>query len=139
MDWAGKLAYIIDTDTGEMIPCHIFVGVLNYSLYAYVEAFLKMDLESWITAHVHMYRYFGGSTRMLIPDNHKTGVDKTDDWLIPKINKTYYEMAEYYNTAVLPARVKAPKDKPVLRARSMSSPTGLQRRSATRNSLLLRN
>ena len=112
VDWAGKPAYIIDTDTGEMIPCHIFVGVLNYSLYAYVEAFLKMDLESWITAHIHMYQYFGGSTRMLIPDNLKTGVDKTDEWLTPKINKTYNEMAEYYDTAVLPARVKAPKDKP---------------------------
>jgi transposase len=100
VDWAGKPAHIIDTDTGELIPCHIFVGVLNYSLYAYVEAFLKMDLESWITAHIHMYQYFGGSSRMLIPDNLKTGVDKSNDWYTPQINKTYQEMAEYYDTAV---------------------------------------
>ena len=29
----------------------------------------------------------------------------------PKINRTYYEMAEYYQTAVVPARVRKPRDK----------------------------
>lgn len=111
VDWAGDPAYIVDRDTGEMLPCYIFVGVLNFSMYAYVEAFLSMDMEAWITAHVNMYRFFGGVTRMLIPDNLKTGVERSD-WYTPKINKTYHEMAEHYNTAVIPARVKAPKDKP---------------------------
>lgn len=111
VDWAGDPAYIVDRDTGEMLPCYIFVGVLNFSMYAYVEAFLSMDMEAWITAHVNMYRFFGGVTRMLIPDNLKTGVE-CSDWYTPKINKTYHEMAEHYNTAVIPARVKAPKDKP---------------------------
>lgn len=71
MDWAGDTAKVIDATTGEIIPCYLFVGVgvLNYSLYAYVEAFFSMEMENWITAHVHMYQYFGGSTRMLIPDN----------------------------------------------------------------------
>lgn len=109
--WAGDTAKVIDPSTGEIIPCYLFVGVLNYSLYAYVEAFFSMDMESWITAHVHMYQYFGGSTRMLIPDNLRTGVDRSD-WYTPKINKTYHEMAEHYDTAVIPARVRAPKDKP---------------------------
>lgn len=111
VDWAGDKAKVIDPATGEIIPCYLFIGVLNYSLYAYAEAFFSMDMESWITAHVHMYEYFGGSTRMLIPDNLRTGVDHSD-WYTPKINKTYHEMAEHYDTAVIPARVRAPKDKP---------------------------
>lgn len=111
VDWAGDTAKVIDPATGEIIPCYLFIGVLNYSLYAYAEAFFSMDMESWITAHVHMYEYFGGSTRMLIPDNLRTGVDHSD-WYTPKINKTYHEMAEHYDTAVIPARVRAPKDKP---------------------------
>jgi len=110
VDWAGKSAAVVDSDTGEIIPAYIFVGVLSYSMYAYVEAFFSMDMESWITAHVHMYRFFGGVTRMLIPDNLRTGVDRSD-WYTPKINKTYHEMAEHYDTAVIPARVKRPKDK----------------------------
>jgi transposase len=111
VDWAGDTAFIINTDTGESIPCYIFVGVLNYSKYAYVEAFLDMKMQSWIRAHVHMYQYFGGSSRILTPDNLKTGVDKADLYT-PELNKTYNEMAQHYQTAIIPARVKKPKDKP---------------------------
>lgn len=111
VDRAGDTTKVIDPSTGEIIPCYLFIGVLNYSLYAYVEAFFSMDMESWITAHIHMYQYFGGSTRMLIPDDLRTAVDHSDRYT-PKLNKTYHEMAEHYDTAVIPARVRAPKDKP---------------------------
>lgn len=33
---------MIDPDTGEIIKAYIFVGVMTYSQYAYVEAFLDM-------------------------------------------------------------------------------------------------
>jgi transposase len=111
VDWAGQTLQIVDSATGELIPVYIFVGVLSYSLYTYVEGFISMDQDCWIDAHVHMYRYFGGVTRLLIPDNLKTGVHKIED-RIPEINKAYQEMAEYYDTVILPARVKKPQDKP---------------------------
>lgn len=111
VDWAGQTASIIDNITGESIPAYVFVGVLSCSQYAYVEAFPTRSMENWITAHVNMFQCFGGVTRILVPDNLKTGVDKTS-WYNPQINKTYHEMAEHYGTAVIPARVKAPKDKP---------------------------
>lgn len=90
---------------------YVFVGVLAYSQYAYVEAFASQDQESWINAHINMYHFFGGSTRILIPDNLKTGVEKASGHS-PVINRIYHEMAEHYNTAVIPARVRKPKDKP---------------------------
>lgn len=111
VDWAGQTASIVDRDTGEIIPAYVFVAALSYSQYAYVEAFLSQKLESWITAHTNMYRFYGGVTRMLIPDNLKTGVEKPN-WYTPVINKTYHEMAEHYDTAIIPARVRKPKDKP---------------------------
>ena len=46
-----------------------------------------------------------------MPDNLKTGVDKPSR-SSPKINKMYHELAEHYGTAVIPARVQHPKDKP---------------------------
>lgn len=110
VDWAGKNAYIVDNMTGEMVKTYIFVGVLPYSQYAYVEAFLSQNLENWICAHTNMFQYFGGSTRILTPDNLKTGVESAS-WYSPVINKTYHEMSEHYNTAVIPARVRKPKDK----------------------------
>ena len=50
---------------------------------------------------------------MLIPDNCATAVNhKESTWYTPALNKTYYEMAEHYNVAILPARIRKPKDKP---------------------------
>jgi transposase len=111
VDWAGKNCFIIDNITGELIPAYIFVASLSCSQYAYVEAFLSMDTESWINAHVNAFNYLGGVARILVPDNLKTGVDKVTR-PNPKINKTYHEMAEHYGAAVIPARVRRPKDKP---------------------------
>ncbi|HSI67690.1 MAG TPA: IS21 family transposase [Planococcus sp. (in: firmicutes)] len=110
VDWAGQTASLSDNLTGEPIPAYIFVATLPCSQYTYVEAFLSMDMESWITAHLRTYQFFGGVTRILVPDNLKTGVDKaslTD----PTINRTYHEMAEHYRAVVMPARVRHPKDK----------------------------
>ncbi len=110
VDWAGKIASIIDTDTGERIPAYVFVAALPYSGYAYVEVFLSQQQENWIAAHVNAYNYFGGVTRILVPDNLKTGVEKASKYN-PIINKTYQEMAEHYGTVVIPAKVRSPKDK----------------------------
>jgi transposase len=115
VDWAGSTAFITDTDTGELIPAYMFVAALPYSGYAYVEAFLSRNQEAWITAHVNMYQFIGGATRILVPDNLKTGVDKiTKHETI--LNRTYQEMAQHYDTAVIPARVRAPKDKSTVEA-----------------------
>lgn len=111
VDWAGDKLYIVDRDTGEAIPVYLFVGVLPFSMYAYAEGCLRMDMENWIRVHVNMFQYFGGSAVMLVPDNLKTGVDHAGDWYTPQINRTYRELAEHYNTAVVPARVRKPKDK----------------------------
>ena len=111
VDWAGQTAFLVDTDSGEETPAYIFVAVLSSSQYAYVEAFLSQNLECWIAAHVNAYKFFGGVTRMLVPDNLKTGVQKAA-WDTPVINRSYQEMAEHYGTAIMPARVRRPKDKP---------------------------
>ena len=111
VDWAGQTTPIVDSVTGEIINAYIFVGVLSSSQYAYAEAFLSQNQECWIAAHVNMYKFFGGVTRILVPDNLKTGVEKAS-WSSPIINKVYQEMAEHYGTAVIPARVRKPRDKP---------------------------
>ena len=112
VDWAGDPATIIDPDTGEILKAYIFVGVMTYSQYAYVEAFLDMKQKSWIIAHVHMYEYFGGVARILVPDNCKTAVIHNGGWKDQQLNETYQELAEHYGTAIIPARVRTPKDKP---------------------------
>ncbi len=112
VDWAGDTAKLVDPYTGEIVEAYIFVGVMTYSQYAYVEAFPDEKQQSWIDAHVHMYEYFGGVAKILVPDNCKTAVIHNGGWKDQRINAIYHEMAEHYGTAIIPARVRAPKDKP---------------------------
>jgi transposase len=111
VDWAGTTAKIIDTDTGDDIDAYLFVAALPYSTYAYCEAFLSMDQQAWTTGHVNAYEYIGGVAKILVPDNLKTGVIKNTKAEL-NLNRTYLELAEHYGTAIIPARIKAPKDKP---------------------------
>ena len=92
VDWAGDTAAVIDTDTGEIIPAYVFVATLPYSGYSYVETFFSMNQESWTTAHVNAYKYFGGVTRIIQCDDLKTGVQKHGkDEVV--LNKSYQELA----------------------------------------------
>lgn len=109
VDWAGQTIPIYDQAGGES-PAYVFVAVLPCSCYAYAEACSDMRSENWLLCHANAYSYFGGVTRLLVPDNLRTGVTKNTRYET-LINKSYYEMAEYYDTAIVPTRVKHPKDK----------------------------
>ena len=111
VDWAGATIDIYDSVTGEVTPAYLFVAVLSCSCYVYAEICINMKSDTFINCHVHAYEYFGGVTRLLIPDNLKAGITRNTRYetVIPR---AYKEMAEHYNTAIVPARVKHPDDKP---------------------------
>ncbi|KPU42712.1 integrase core domain protein [Oxobacter pfennigii] len=111
VDWAGDTLTVFDQASGEPIKAYVFVACLPCSLYSYAEAFPDMKSNHWIEAHVHAYCFFEGVTRILVPDNLKTGVIKNTRIELV-LNRSYHEMAEYYQTAIIPARPVTPKDKP---------------------------
>ena len=102
VDWAGNTLDIYDPVTGEVSKAYLFVAVLPCSCYAYAELCEDMKLENWLLCHVHAYNYFGGVTRLLIPDNLKTGVTSNTRYETV-LNRSYQEMAEHYDTAIVPA------------------------------------
>lgn len=113
VDWAGDPAHIIDPDTGETTDAWVFVGVLTYSQYAFVKAYMDEKSNNWIKAHIQIFEFFGGVTPMLVSDNCTTAVNHAkSDWYTTALNTTYHEMAAHYNLAIVPARVRKPKDKP---------------------------
>ena len=111
VDWAGTKLVVYDRYTGSTQNCYLFVATLPFSMYCYAEAFATMKQEDWINAHIHLYSFLGGSTRILVSDNLKTGVVQNRKHEDPVFNRSYSELAEHYQTALLPARVLAPKDK----------------------------
>ena len=110
VDWAGDPLYIVDPVTGEEFPAYIFVAVLPCSWKTYAEPCLDMKSENWLLCHVHAYNYYGGVTRLLIPDNTKTATIQNNRYETI-LNKSYQEMANHYGTAIVPARVRRPDDK----------------------------
>ena len=111
VDWVGDTLTVHDQATGLNIPAYVFAACLPCSMYCYAEAFPDMKSNHWIEAHIHAFTFYGGVTRILVPDNLKTGVIKnTRTELV--LNRSYYEMAEHYGTAIIPARPVKPKDKP---------------------------
>ena len=110
VDWAGATLEIHDPVTGAVSKAYLFVAVLPCSCFTYAEACDDMKLENWISCHIHAYNYFGGVTRLLVPDNLKTGITKNTRYETV-LNRSYQEMAEYYGTAIVPTRVRHPQDK----------------------------
>lgn len=113
VDWAGDPMQFVDPVTGVLSEAWLFVAACSFSAYTYVEAFSDMRLGSWIDAHVHAFEHFGGTGRLLVPDNLRTGVSKADRYE-PVLNPAYARLAEHYGTAIVPARVRTPRDKPVV-------------------------
>jgi len=110
VDYAGHTVPIYDRRTGAVTDAQIFVAVLGASNLTYAEASLSQSLPCWIGAHVRAFKYFGGVTKAVVPDNLKAGV-KRACFYDPEINPTYHEFSEHYGFVVLPARVRKPKDK----------------------------
>jgi transposase len=110
VDYSGKKIAIIDAQTGEIREAEIFVAVLGASGFTYAEATWTQTLADWIGAHVRMFRFLGGVTRLIVPDNLKSGVNKAS-FYDPDINRSYGMMAAHYGVGVLPARPRRPKDK----------------------------
>ena len=110
VDWAGGTIPYDDPITGEEYKAYLFVAALPCSSYLYVEACTDMKQENWLICHVHAYEYFGGVTRVLVPDNLKTGVTANTRYET-QLNESYRELAEYYGTAIVPARIRKPQDK----------------------------
>jgi transposase len=110
VDYSGKRIGIVDPATGDIREAEIFVAVLGASNLTYAEATWTQQLPDWIGAHVRMFRFFGGSPRLLVPDNLKSGVQKAS-FYDPEINRTYGAMATHYSVGILPARPGRPRDK----------------------------
>jgi len=104
---------ILDPVTGELRKTQLFVGVLCHSRYAFAEFTWSQKSEDFLESQVNMFKYFGGTTQLLSPDNLKSAVTKAHRY-DPVINPAYTRFAEHYGVAVVPARVREPKDKAIV-------------------------
>ena len=110
VDYAGQTAAVINAATGEERQAQVFVAVLGASSYTFAEATWTQALPDWLGSHVRALEFFGGTPLAAVPDNLKSGVTKPHRY-DPALNPAYQDFAEHYGLAILPARVRKPRDK----------------------------
>jgi len=110
IDFSGQRPQLVDHRTGEQIPVELFVAVLGASSYSYAEATPSQKLHDWVGVHTRMAEYFGGSTKLWVPDQLKSAVQLPCRYE-PDINRTYQELAGHYGAVVVPARPGKARDK----------------------------
>jgi len=110
IDYAGKTLQVVDPNTGEEQEVQFFVAVLGASQLTYAEATFTQKKHDFIQSIENALHYFGGVPKAIVPDNLKSAVTKSDRYE-PQINDTLLDFSEHYETTVLPARARKPRDK----------------------------
>jgi transposase len=110
IDFAGKKLSYIDKTSGEVIECPVFVAVLPYSGYTYVEALHNATLDQLVGALNRCLQYFGGAPASILTDNMRQMVIKSDRYE-PTFTALAEQFSVFYNTTLSATRVEKPKDK----------------------------
>src|SRR4051812_5577459 len=110
VDFSGDGLEVVDPKTGEISTAKLFVAVLGASNPPYGEPVLSEDLPTGTGCHVRALESAGGVAAIWVPDNLRSGV-KSPNLYEPDLNPTYAELARHYGAAVIPARVRKPRDK----------------------------
>ena len=97
IDYAGQTVPVVDPATGEVRQAQVFVATLGASNDTYAEATWTQGLADWIASHIRALEYFGAVHRACRYESEP--------------NTTYQELASQYGAAILPARVRRPRDK----------------------------
>lgn len=110
IDFAGKRLYIIDKETGELIPVEVFIALLPSSQYTYVEACLSQKREDLVGCMARALSFFGGVPKAIVSDNLKSAVTRASKYE-PEINRTFKDFARHYGCVINPTRSYSPQDK----------------------------
>ena len=76
VDYSGLTIPIVNQKTGEVYKAQIFVAVLGASGYTFVHASYSQKQRDFILSHVLAYDFFGGTPKIVVPDNLKSAVIK---------------------------------------------------------------
>jgi Homeodomain-like domain len=110
VDYAGDPIEWYEIKTGECHKAYVFVSGLGFSQLLFAWAAEDMKSRNWLGSHRRMFEYYGGVSHVTVPDCLKNGVVKCHLY-DPDLNEDYAYLAAHFSTAVVPARVRRPRDK----------------------------
>lgn len=111
VDYSGKKLRVTNPTTGETRTVELFVAALGASGYIYAEATETQKTFDFCSSIGRAFQFYGGVTRMLVPDNLKSAIIKFRKDDVPILNDSLRELADFFRVGVVPARPRRPKDK----------------------------
>ena len=110
LDYTGDTLGYVDRETGEIIKTQTFVASLPASDYGYILFVPSQRTEDFVYAISQYFKHIGGVPKILVPDNLKAAIVKSDRYE-PSVNRILEDMANHYGCFIQPARPLHPKDK----------------------------
>lgn len=104
----GQGAWVIED--GKRRRPHLFRAVLSLSRKGYSEVVWRQDTETFVRCLENAFRFFGGVTKTVVPDNLKAAVIQAD-WYDPELNPKLASFAEHYGTVIVPTKPAMPRHK----------------------------
>lgn len=112
VDWAGTKMTLTDPITRELTPVSVFVATLPYSGLVFAYGYADEKFEAWADGHIRAFEHFGGVPLLVVPDNASTASNRISAHDRARgVNSSYAQFLEHYQTAAVPTRSAAPRDK----------------------------
>jgi transposase len=109
VDFSGELLPFQLAD-GTQKFAQVFVAILGFSQFIYVEALESQKLIDFIGACGRAIRAVGGVPAAIVPDNLKSAVKHAHRYSADH-NEVFSDFAAHYGTSIFAARAAAPRDK----------------------------
>jgi transposase len=110
IDFAGKKLSYVNSDSGELIFCQVFIAVLPHSGLIFCTAVPTQGTYDFITCINSMLKFYGGITQTILCDNLKTAVTRPSRYE-PVFTDMCYQLSEHYGTTFTATRSYKPRDK----------------------------
>jgi transposase len=110
VDFTGDPFYYVDRENGEMRKSQVFIATLPYSNYTFIKAVSSQSTDDFLHALSSSLAFFGGCPKILVTDNLKAAVIKSDKYE-PQLNEVMEDFGNHYGFVVSPARAYKPRDK----------------------------
>ncbi len=106
----GRMGLLYDPGERRRRVVHALIFTAGYSRHLFVFLTFSQALPAVIEGFEAAWAFFGGVFKVVIPDNMRTIVDRSDP-TDPKLNEAFVEYAQARGFVIDPARVRHPREK----------------------------
>ncbi|HNC37691.1 MAG TPA: IS21 family transposase [Saprospiraceae bacterium] len=110
VDFAGHQPVYVELETGEQVKCQLFIASAPFSGLVFCRLVHSQKTLDFVRCINEMAKYFGGMPKIVICDNLKTAVTKSDRYE-PVFTDLCYQMSDHYRNVFQAARPVKPRDK----------------------------